>query len=77
MIESKTIKINLKELIEDFIFAYADKNEEMVEELQVKFKRVYNKQAFRIRKSMIKYITNHSCAKDNIKIIDYFNSFPN
>jgi len=76
MIESKTVKINLKELIEDFIFAYADKNEELVEELQIKFELVYNKQKPYIRKSMVSYVINHSCVKENVKIMEYFMSFP-
>jgi hypothetical protein len=75
MIESKTIKINLKEVIQDFTFAYADRDNELVKELQNDFEEVYLKQSDKIQSDMIRYLTNHSCVKDDTKILMYFSSF--
>lgn len=77
MVESKSIKINLKELIQDFIFAYADKDDDAVEELKISFEEVYYKQTPKIKRSMVRYVINHSCVKENLKISEYFRSFSN
>lgn len=75
MVESKSIKINLKDLIEDFIFAYVDKDDDAVERLKLSFEGVYYKQTPKIKNSIIKYVINHPCVKENIKINKYFRSF--
>ncbi len=75
MNESKTVKINLKKLIEDFIFGYADKDEDSLEILKRDFERTYNAQAEDIKKAIIKFIINNVYVKENKKMFKYFNTF--
>lgn len=75
MNESKTVRINLKNLIEDFIFAYADKDEDSLNTLKEDFERTYTAQAEHIKKAMIKFIINNVYVKENKKMFKYFNTF--
>lgn len=75
MNESKTVKINLKKVIEDFIFAYADKNEDSINSLKESFEKKYSSQTTEIKKAIIKFIMNNPYVKENKKMYKYFSSF--
>ena len=77
MSESKTVSINLKQLIADlvFAFAFADKDEDNINDVKSKFEEVYILQNISMQSNIINYLLNNKVVQDNKKLIDYFNTF--
>lgn len=75
MSESKTVSINLKQLIADLVFAFADKNEDNINDVKSKFEEVYILQNISMQSNIINYLLNNKVVQDNKKLIDYFNTF--
>lgn len=75
MIESKTVKINLKQLIADLVFAFTDKNEDNINSVKEHFETVFDAQGERMKHNIISYLLSNDVVKDNIKVLKYFKSF--
>jgi len=75
--QSKTVKINLKQLIANLIFAFADKNQENVERIKNDFELIYNNESVSMKGNIIQYLLSNKIVQDNEKLLNYFNTFSN
>lgn len=75
MSESKTVKINLKQLIADLVFAFTDKNKDNINSVKEHFESVFNAQGDSMKNSIISYLVANNVVKDNVKVLKYFKSF--
>lgn len=72
---SKTVKINLKQLIADLIFAFSDKDENAIKDVKSKFEEVYSIQNTMMKNNIIKYLLSNKVVLDNKKLYNYFVEF--
>jgi hypothetical protein len=76
MSESKTVKINLKQLIADLVFAFTDKNEDNINLIKQRFEKFFNLQNVIMKDNIINYLLSNNVVQDNKKLLKYFKSFP-
>lgn len=76
MNESKTVKINLKQLIADLVFAFTDKNQDVIESVKKDFEGILELQSDSMKSSIMKYLLSNNVVQDNKKVLKYFKSFP-
>lgn len=75
MTQNKTIKINLKNLIADLLFASIDKNEGLVKELKKEFEVIYGNQNIIMKNNILKYLLSNNVVKENKNLLEYFIQF--
>jgi hypothetical protein len=77
MNDRKTIKINLKQVVEDMIFANACKDSKALKTVKDNFEGIYNYQSGDIRQAISKYLMGNTLVTNDLLLSEYFTNFLN
>lgn len=73
--EKITIKFNLKLFVEELLFAYMSSDEDLVKELDIKFRKFMCHQTEDIRHKTLKYLQSYKIVQENEDLDKYFGDF--
>lgn len=77
MDDQKTIKINLKQTIEDMVFAIACRDSKELKRIKNNFEEVYKYQSGEIRQGITKYLLGNTVVTSDEALSKYFIGFLN
>jgi hypothetical protein len=75
MTESKIIKINLKNFVEELLIAFSSNDEDSTKELDEKFKHFYASETDDMKDNVKHYIKGCKLVSENKCLIKYFEQF--
>ena len=75
MTETKTIKINLKQFIEDLLISFSSNEEDGIKELDEKFKHFYDPLSDKMKDEVLYYVKQTKLVSENNCLTKYFSSF--
>lgn len=75
MTETKNIKINLKNFIEDMLIALQSKDEDSINELDDKFYHFYYSQTDKIKDEVLYYLKQTKLVVENDCLVSYLSKF--
>lgn len=71
----KVVKMDLKRLVEDMLYAYTSSDSDSLESLKWEFTEFYSEQESKVRESTLKFLLGYNQVRDNKLISSFFNTF--